>query len=773
MLLYFLPCLSQTVFAKALYDNTAETVDELAFHKGDIVTVMEQNVEGSSGWWKCSLNGKEGLAPANRLMRLAPAEVEDLGLKTPSIYQIPKVPRSLAASPTYEIMERIYKVPSVQAAQMTMPFPRKHLMPEVPEGVVSPRRMVWPSTSANAEVYDVPNHVRKGSLIAVYAVPPSISQEPNYDIPVPSNSGSLQKVACRYSTMPVPRKSEWIYDVPVAPEKTCAEAASCGTLPSKYVNSGTQLYDTLPARAWPATTSACSLYDIPKPCMAAEKSIDSSRPENEGIYDIPPAAKQKETPLDSLPFKKQQSLNLNDSDKGPVPLEYRGSSGPMYDLPRGCPSWGWKTRVSSKSQERGFSMENEESVEKGGGLSDSQRSSTASTSSTTSSSSRSSCDSLMLSSPSPELLREITMSPEEVSQKLLDLQEVVCKAIPKLMDFVSRDWRSQEHLGQHLQEIRKAAEVVANSVTAFLDFALDVRGNARRLTDSNLQARLQKQLSIVEDSGLILQQSVEGLCGLGWSLEALVQDPEKPHTPDQLERFVMVARTVPEDMKRLVSILNANGKLLFRSSSKEPETSKNTRPSETRASLGKNEPLPDLEGDDNDYVQLQTKTEFEQQKQMKERDDRKKGTCEGNKVKQVSKPPPPMPPSQSNSQSPTKSQISDHCRLYFGAIKKAINVFVRSLEEGQPPEKFIAHGKLVIMVGQRLMDSLCSEAQSRPDCQELLCKSNHLCALLKQLAVATKKAALHYPDKVAIQEASDFAKELAQRAHHFRMSLDA
>lgn len=70
------------------------------------------------------------------------------------------------------------------------------------------------------------------------------------------------------------------------------------------------------------------------------------------------------------------------------------------------------------------------------------------------------------------------------------------------------------------------------------------------------------------------------------------------------------------------------------------------------------------------------------------------------------------------------------------------------------------------------MDCLRTEAQSRPDSQELLCKSNHLCALLKQMAVATKKAALHFPDKVAIQEAVDFAKELSQRAHHFRMSLD-
>ncbi len=76
------------------------------------------------------------------------------------------------------------------------------------------------------------------------------------------------------------------------------------------------------------------------------------------------------------------------------------------------------------------------------------------------------------------------------------------------------------------------------------------------------------------------------------------------------------------------------------------------------------------------------------------------------------------------------------------------------------------------MVGQRLVDTLYKEAQRGGSNQTLLCRSNHLCALLKQLAVATKKAALHFPDKEALHEAQEFAKELAQKAQHFRISLD-
>lgn len=123
-------------------------------------------------------------------------------------------------------------------------------------------------------------------------------------------------------------------------------------------------------------------------------------------------------------------------------------------------------------------------------------------------------------------------------------------------------------------------------------------------------------------------------------------------------------------------------------------------------------------------------------------------------------------------QTSRKPSISDHCRLYFGAIQKAISVLTSSLNDGQPPEKFISHSKLVIMVGQRLVNTLCNEAKSCEANREMLSMSNQVCAHLKQLALVTKKAALNFPDKLAVQEAQDNAKELAQRVQHFRMSLD-
>ncbi|KAI9588450.1 hypothetical protein GQX74_004295 [Glossina fuscipes] len=55
------------LYAKALYDNVADSPDELAFRKGDILAVIEQDTDGLVGWWLCTLRGRQGLCPGNRL----------------------------------------------------------------------------------------------------------------------------------------------------------------------------------------------------------------------------------------------------------------------------------------------------------------------------------------------------------------------------------------------------------------------------------------------------------------------------------------------------------------------------------------------------------------------------------------------------------------------------------------------------------------------------------------------------------------------------------
>jgi len=61
--------MKQKQFAVALYENEAESEDELTFRKNDVLHVLQLDYLGMEGWWLCSLarTGKTGLAAGNRL----------------------------------------------------------------------------------------------------------------------------------------------------------------------------------------------------------------------------------------------------------------------------------------------------------------------------------------------------------------------------------------------------------------------------------------------------------------------------------------------------------------------------------------------------------------------------------------------------------------------------------------------------------------------------------------------------------------------------------
>lgn len=125
------PSFLQNLMAKALYDNMPESPEELAFRKGDILTVIEQNTGGLEGWWLCSLHGRQGIAPGNRLKLLigpmfeaqSPAAAaaqsspqsyqQKAGSGAQGLYQIPPSIQSPQQQNIYQVPpgQDIYQVP--------------------------------------------------------------------------------------------------------------------------------------------------------------------------------------------------------------------------------------------------------------------------------------------------------------------------------------------------------------------------------------------------------------------------------------------------------------------------------------------------------------------------------------------------------------------------------------------------------------------------------------------------------------------------------------
>lgn len=141
------------MLAKALYDNIADNEDELTFRKGDIITVLEKDIDGLCGWWLCSLHGRQGIAPGNRLT------------------EIPKEPEPMKTPPSYEELD--YAVPR--------PFEENGEDYDVPRSVYSPQDYDIPRADPKFEYPEDerPESLSKGDNIyqEIYDVPASTPEK--------------------------------------------------------------------------------------------------------------------------------------------------------------------------------------------------------------------------------------------------------------------------------------------------------------------------------------------------------------------------------------------------------------------------------------------------------------------------------------------------------------------------------------------------------------------------------------------------------------------
>ncbi|NXR97123.1 CASS4 protein, partial [Hypocryptadius cinnamomeus] len=582
-----------------------------------------------------------------------------------------------------------------------------------------------------------------------------------YDVPPKrdlhdSENKSQKKCWGHYNTLPNPRKSEWIYDIPVSPENFGFKPKPPGQSVEKQV-----------------------LYDIPPARYKAAATGTEARAGNPQLYDIPPAQRKltlPEIPLYDVPPSRDVLLLPQNSSSEPPPrllaakAENQISEENVYDIPKGLPSAGHSKKEmennSNGSGDQAHGASPQLSMDAKSENDSLCVSSVDSRSSTLSSSSSSSAESFSMLSPSPEPVQEIKLELEAAIETLTRLQHGVSSSIASLMIFVSSKWRLQENLEKSLEEIHRAVDHIKVSLGEFLTFAQALKGNASNLTDNNLQARIKKQLEILMNSYKILTETREALNSCSWSLEALVL--RKPqNNPDDLDRFVMVARTIPDDIKRFVSIIIANGKLLFRKNEKEQE--KKQPKVNLECKMAKQIPVPRR-------VEIESLQRNAPQKSSQSRvpvEKPEENCSEECDYVQLQVLPCAKKTENASRQEPArKIPLPEHCRLCFAALHKAIGVFTASLGSQQPPEIFISHSKLIIMVGQRLVDSLCQETQEREARSDVLHSSSRFCSLLKKLALATKSAALKYPNAEASRELREQAEQLAEYTLQFRAMMD-
>ncbi|XP_052541219.1 breast cancer anti-estrogen resistance protein 1 isoform X4 [Tympanuchus pallidicinctus] len=663
--------LSQNVLAKALYDNVAESPDELSFRKGDIMTVLERNTQGLDGWWLCSLHGRQGIVPGNRLKILVgmydkKQQQQQQQAAGPGQGQAPPAPQ-----PTLPYHHQGGYSPLSPASQYTAMHPsyvpqgdNVYLMPapgkgqqglysgSAPTGQFPPAPAKQPPAypkqtpphafpSAGQEIYQVPPALSQaadaypvGSASPpqdIYQVPPSVAQAQDiYQVPPSLDARSWEGPKPSGKVLLPTRVGQaYIYDSPKGEQDEY-------DFPRHLLSSGSQeIYDVPPVRG---ALPSQQVYDTPPMAVKGPNGQDTGQE----IYDVPPSVEKNlhQTVYDVPPAAgkaaPEPSLSHEIYDVPPSLKKLGGSAFPsqeVYDVPRDLHGPG-KGLVDTEGE---YIYDVPPQVDREAKAADTKRLSASSTGSTRSNISTSSLDTVPVKEPAKGPGREFSMDLDAAMEMLAKLQLGVSGAVSCLMSFISTNWRSPEHMEANAAGIRGAAEGVQAALRELLEFARGAVGNAAQASDRSLYAKLSKQLQKMEEVYQALGRHSQALDACHWAPSALVAG--KPGT-DDLELFVMYSRGVPDDTKQLASFLHGNASLLFKRTKPVPEGNGHgpAHPSDKASSI-QSRPLPSPpkllaqespEGpyenhesgwmEDYDYVHLQGKEEFEKtQKELLEK----------------------------------------------------------------------------------------------------------------------------------------------------------
>uniref|UniRef100_A0A8C7EP86 Enhancer of filamentation 1 n=1 Tax=Neovison vison TaxID=452646 RepID=A0A8C7EP86_NEOVI len=826
----------KNLMARALYDNVPECAEELAFRKGDILTVIEQNTGGLEGWWLCSLHGRQGIVPGNRVkLLIGPIQ------ETPSCQDQPTsglMHQTFGQQKLYQApnphgapRDTIYQVPSSYQHQGIYQVPTSHGTQEQDVYQVPPsvqrsiggangphlsKKVVTPVRTGQGYVYEYPARYQKD----IYDIPPSHATQGVYDIPPSSVKGPVFSV-------PVGEiKPQGVYDIP----------------PTKGV------YAIPPSACRDEAGLREKEYDFPPPVRPAARP--DVRPE--GVYDIPPTSTKPigkdlhvkyscdAAGTTDLATRRPQNVSPNHP-----PSQLGQSLGPQndaYDVPRGVqflePPAETSEKANPEERDGVYDVPLHSAPDTKGcqdvvdGINRLSFSSTGSTRSNMSTSSTTSKESSLSTSPSPD--KRLLLDPDSAIERLHRLQQSLEMGVSSLLALVTTDWRCYGYMERHVNEIRASVDRVEVSVRDYLHFAKGAAANASCLPELLLQNKMKRELQRVEDSHQILSQTSHDLNECSWSLNILAVN--KPQNKwDDLDRFVMVAKTVPDDAKQLTTTINTNAEALFRpgpggshaksgaesitNSPEYPHAASQVQlllpPGDPKAqalskplppSLGRDQP-PDCSSsdsserswmDDYDYVHLQGKEEFErQQKELLEKENiikQNKMQLEHHQLSQfqlleqeITKPvendiskwkPSQSLPSTNSSVGTQDRQLLcfyyDQCETHYISLLNAIDALFSCVSLAQPPRIFVAHSKFVILSAHKLVfigDTLTRQVAAQDIRNKVMNSSNQLCEQLKAIVMATKMAALHYPSTTALQEMVHQVTDLSRNAQLFKHSL--
>ncbi|XP_017010907.2 breast cancer anti-estrogen resistance protein 1 isoform X1 [Drosophila takahashii] len=730
---------AQKLYAKAIYDNYADTSDELAFKKGDILTVIEQDTEGIQGWWLCSLRNRQGLCPGNRLRVL---NSYDSGCFSPSP----------ASSP----------IPSLAASTATLN-----------------------SSICSAEIYE------NGSIISAAS---GSSSNSNSNSGGNGNGGTRRSWHVSPNKVITPQRHGDVYIYNCSPGSPATGSGSgTGTGAAQQIYSNQSIYQNLAmmngangANGGAGNGSEFETYDIPKPATPVPQNYDS--PRSGGALPPPRTPTSIGSSLGAR-FESLKSVAASIEEESydvPRPLISSGSSLLQQQLSQMTPSSSASSLLTSDSLSLSFSSSNRSSLanmpdydiprrnplpvrRQQSGLAydfplpplqeQEQQQRTAPATTTTS---------VATTTTTKELPLELSSALETLAK----LQLQTTAAISRLLSFVVPNWRTRAQLEPAIMELKLAALRLRTALHDLAEFGEGALGNATRSEDRNLALKLRPLVRALRDANKLIHDSSESLDAQGgWSVEQLARNDDKHgcRPPDALDQLMACAQTLTEDVRSTTSFIQGNASLLFKR--QLVADAQNGGAAAVEGSRGSAEWLEDY-----DYVAFESKDAAARKNQalreaipagLKTQFDTVIRTAESSAMGGTTGTPGSMPttpttpcksPEMTDKDKKLVRYYAQQISTHMGNLMQAIDSFLETVEKNQPPKYFIAYGKFVVVSAHNLVtigDNVHRNISKEALREKILRCTNSLSDALKTCVSKSKKAAAHFPSGSAVQEMVD------------------
>ncbi|XP_045604555.2 breast cancer anti-estrogen resistance protein 1 isoform X1 [Procambarus clarkii] len=820
--------------ARALYDNVAESPDELAFRRNDVLTVLEQNTAGLEGWWLCSLRGRQGICPGNRL-RIVPG-IFDTGAGVTSL-------ASLTTAHSPATITITTSPPTRLGATSPAPRPQRPLSNKV----VTPRRV------GDVYTYDTPRpltHNQQASQMD-YDIPPtkhsphdsggarlSRSSSLRYDSPrtharspldqydIPRSQYDSPKVRPLYDSP----KSQQHYDSP----RIHTDTQRLGSGPRSLIKG---IRGGAPASVLPLSDNHQE-YDVPRPTNANQDAQLDMPPSDRssGVSVMSCESSQLSTSSSASSLAASESLSLSSLggssnrssleshdvyDIPPEPRKVAVSQRPKlppresrdvrdaYDVPRTALSVGIDTYDTPPSRTpRALLMRG------GEGVYDvppqvsrdvRQPDTVDATTNRLSSGSDSSGGEVDLS-----LGKELPLEHDSALDMLTKLQQEVYGAIEKLSTVhQSGSWRTRETVEEREGDMKTIVYRLRQSVHEILKFGQGSAVNAARNGERSVARKLHRLLEPVTRSAVAVDEAWSRLQGGGWT-QALASGTN----PENFSQLAVIAHTLVEDVRRLSLNIQAKVTCIFKKSPSFDFTgfSRQQGIEDDEKTPVQERPLPDLpektqlenmyENDarnwleDYDYVNLETRESVEREHEdikkelpaqlRKSFDNLVKQSqliVDSDHEKALRKDDSSCTITDkkgSHILDPNDRQVvafyGNQAEVHLQHLNTAIDAFLLTIENNQPPKVFIAHSKFVILNAHKLVyigDTVHRNVVNADVRTRVLNCSNALCDAMKNTVAAAKTAALQFPSVVAVQAMVDAFVAVSHLANNLKQAVSA